>query len=233
MATETLVGLTATTLFTTTLKIQNVSADTVDLDYATMPGNMPNTYGNFLAIWQNTASIPWNTDPLKTFSVPTNTPAGSATFGGLNLNNNSYIIGYATGPTLTGSGNIQKYGNICATAFIPAGSSDGTIFTPGISDIGIGTTSVSFQFTLPDGLLPQTNGAWAGLWRGENPSYYGTAPTAFIPISPDASSGRTAFNNVSIGRGLTYTIGIFMSGFQGGGGSTQRALACSSTFTNS
>lgn len=234
METLTLVELAASTIFTTTLNIANVSADSIDVDYTTMPGNQPNTYGNFLAIWQNSASIPWTTDPIKTFPVPTNTPSGSATFGGLSVNNNSYIIGYSAGPILTPTGNIQKYGNICASAFIPAASSgDGTIFTSGISAIKVGSTSVSFQFDLPDGLLPQSNGAWAGLWRGENPAYYGTPPsTGFVAITPDVSSGRAAFNNVSIGRGQTYTIGIFMSGFQASGGSTQRALACSATFTN-
>ncbi|SDF78016.1 hypothetical protein [Chitinophaga filiformis] len=220
---------------TTTLTISSVSADEIDVEYATMPGNQPNTYGNFLAIWQNPNSVPWNTEPLQPiFYIQTNTPSGSAAFTGLNVNNNDYIIGYSTGPILTAGGNVQKYGNVCATAYIPkAGEGgQGNIFTPAISGINIGATSVSFQFDLPDGILPLTNGAWAGLWRGANPSFYTVAPQSFIPISLDYSSGRAAFNNVSIGRGLTYTIGIFMSGYKSGGGSTQRTLACSASFTN-
>ncbi|SHN33695.1 hypothetical protein [Chitinophaga sp. CF418] len=220
---------------TTTLTISNVSADEIDVDYETMPGNQPNTYGNFLAIWQNPNSVPWNTEPLQPiFYIQTNTPSGSAAFTGLNINSNSYIIGYSAGPVLTGGGNVQKYGNICATASIPKQSEGGpgVISTPTISSINIGTTSVSFQFDLPDGILPLSNGAWAGLWRGANPSFYTVAPQYFTPISLDFSSGRVAFNNASIGRGLTYTIGLFMSGYKSGGGCTQRALACSASFTN-
>ncbi|GAA3927877.1 hypothetical protein GO495_05680 [Chitinophaga oryziterrae] len=234
-AQKVLVAFTAANPLTTTLNIANVSAEEIDVEYNTMPGNQPNTYGNFLAIWQNYDSIPWNTEPLKTFPIPTNTPSGSAAFTGLNVNNNSYIIGYAVGPTLTATGNIQKYGNICSTAYIPAASSGedlGTIFTPSISGINVGTTSVSFQFELPDGILPQTNGAWAAIWKGANPSFFSTSPLSAIPISPDSSSGRAAFNNVNIGRGTTYTIAIFMSGYNTAGSSTQRALACSASFTN-
>ena len=234
-AQKVLVAISASESLTTTINISNVSAEEIDVEYDTMPGNQPNTYGNFLAIWQNYDSIPWNTEPLKTFPIPTNTPSGSAAFTGLNVNNNSYIIGYAVGPTLTATGNAQKYGNICATAFIPAASAtgdQGTIFTPSISNFNIGSTSVSFQFELPDGILPQSDGAWAAIWKGGNPSYFSTTPLSAIPISPDSSSGRAAFNNVTIGRGTTYTIAIFMSGYNAAGGSTQRAVACSASFTN-
>jgi hypothetical protein len=233
METETLAKLTASAIYTTTLTITSVSADSIDVDYSTMPGNQPNTYGNFLSIWQNSASIPWNTDPIRTIPVPTNTPSGSATFDKLTVNNNDYIIGYSTGPTLNPIGNVQKYGNICSSAYIPqASTGESTIFTPGITAIKVGSTSVSFEFDLPDGLLPQSNGAWAALWRGENPSYYSTSPLSSVLLSPDISSGRSSFNNVNIGRGLSYTIAIFMSGFQPTGSSTQRALSCSATFTN-
>lgn len=234
-AQKVLVAAPTENALTTTLTISNVSADEIDVDYSTMPGNQPNTYGNFLAIWQNFNSIPWNTEPSQPiFYIQTNTPSGSAAFTGLNVNNNDYIIGYSTGPVLTAGGNVQKYGNICATAYIPKATEggQGTIFTPAISGINVGSTSVSFQFDLPDGILPQTNGAWAAIWRGGNPSFYSSAPLSSIPLSPDFSSGRAAFNNVSIGRGNTYTIAIFMSGYKSGGGSTQRALACSASFTN-
>ncbi|SFW76479.1 hypothetical protein [Chitinophaga sancti] len=234
-AQKVLVAAAAANSLTTTLNISFVSADEIDVDFNTMPGNQPNTYGNFIAIWQNSNAIPWNTEPLKTFPIPSNTQSGSASFTGLNVTNNSYIVGYAVGQVLNATGNIQKYGNVCSSAFIPAASSGegvGTIFTPSISGINVGTTSVSFQFDLPDGLLPQTNGAWAAIWKGANPSFYSTAPLASIPISPDSSSGRAAFNNVSIGRGTTYTIAIFMSGYNAAGVSTQRAAACATSFTN-
>ena len=233
MHTEHQVLTAAAASLTTTLNVQTVAADAITLSFQTMPGNQPNTYGNFAGIWQNTDSIPWNTEPLKTIAIPNNTPSGSLVFNGLQVNNNSYIVGFSVGTTLTVTGNIQKYGNICSTAFIPAiGGGANTLLTPSITNILIGSTSVVFDFSLPDGITPQTNGAWAALWRGENPAYYTTAPLSSINISPDQSSGTMGFSNVSIGRGLSYTIAIFMSGYIAAGGSTQRALACSASFTN-
>jgi hypothetical protein len=231
-AREQLFARPASAIHTTTLNIGRVAADAIDVNFATMPGNQPNDYGNFLAIWQSPDSIPWDTEPLVTFPVPTDAPSGSATLTGLDINNNSYIVGYAVGPTQPDPYG-QKYANICATAFIPATSSgNGTIFTPGISGIQVGTTSVSFMFTLPDGIKPKSNQAYAVLYRGDNPSFYNKGDgIASVLLSPDFSFGTTAFNNVNIGRGLTYTIGIFMSGYSSGP-PPQMALACSASFTN-
>jgi hypothetical protein len=230
MTTTTVESGAGTSLFQTQLIVTDVYADLINVEYSTMPGNLPNTYGNFLAIWQNANSIPWNTAPLQTFPIPTNMAYGVATFGDLNTTINSYIIGYSVGPIL--SGNAQEYGNICSTVYIQAASAgQDTVFMSSISNIRVGTTSVSFDFTLPDGILPQTNGAWAGLWRGTSANFYGTAPLSTVLINPDVSRGTDAFNNLSITRGTSYTIGIFMSGYKQGGGSIQKALACSAGFT--
>ena len=93
-AQKVLVAAAAANSLTTTLNISFVSADEIDVDFNTMPGNQPNTYGNFIAIWQNSNAIPWNTEPLKTFPIPSNTQSGSASFTGLNVTNNSYIVGF-------------------------------------------------------------------------------------------------------------------------------------------
>ncbi|MCW3464863.1 hypothetical protein [Chitinophaga nivalis] len=204
------------------------------MSYNTMPGNRPKTNNNFLAIWQNFSSIPWSTSPGKNGiqTISTDTPSGDANFLNLSITKSDYIIGYAVGQELTGS-TVQQFGNICATAYIPLGSTGAnTVFSSSIENIYVGSTSVLFDFSLPDGVTPTANGAWAGLWRGLNPDLYGTPPTAAIQISPNVAKGTTGFNNVSIGIGTSYTIGLFMSGFKSSGGSTQSALACSASFTN-
>lgn len=224
--------ISASSALTTVLDIDYVLADTIGLSFKSMPGNQPNTYGNFVSIWQNANSIPWNSSPLSTKPIPNNTPHGSVVFDGLDINNHSYIIGYSVGPTLTD--NRQKYGNVAATAFVPENSSgQNSLFQPSLAVVFIGTTSVAFSFNLAEGTLPQTNGAWAGIWRSAQPSY-NNPPDAVTPISMDVSSGSAAFNNINIGRGLTYTIGLFLSGYKGvSGQNVQTALACSVTFTNS
>ncbi|HEY6327916.1 MAG TPA: hypothetical protein VI756_01170 [Blastocatellia bacterium] len=226
-------ALAASTSRKTLLTVDFVTADIIGLTFDTMPGNQPNTYGNFVAIWQNQNEIPWNQDPLNVKPIPTNTQAGSISFDGLTTNNNSYIIGYSVGATKS-STEGQKYGNICSTAFVPATSPGGPsqYFQTDLVLTFVGTTSVAVQFTTPAGYKPATNKNWMGLWRASTASY-NNPPDWSAPITLDSNFGTAAFNNVNIGRGLTYTIGYFMSGWLGQGQQNrQTALACSLTFTN-
>ncbi len=232
-------GLTmaSTSSFVTDLKINSVSADVISLSYDTLPGNVPSTYGNFVAIWQNQNQIPWNQDPLKTQAISTNSQAGSLAFTELpSIDNNSYIIGYSVGP-LKEKGEGLKYGNICSTAFVPAASNHGETryqyFRSEITLQHVGTTSVVVQFNLPDGYQPAANKNWMGIWRSSAASY-NNPPDYAAPITINSSFGTSAFNNVRIGRGLTYTIAYFMGGWVGEGqNNKQTAMACTLTFTNS
>lgn len=208
-----------------------IHANSVDVIFNGLPGNQPDTYGNLVALWQNNNSIPYGTNPKLNTPVIGNSPDGSFTFEGLDLTNNSYIIGYSVGPILTATG-LQTYGNICSTVFIPANSSEVTTFSPSLKVMHIGTTSVSLEYSLPQNILPKTNGAWIGIWRSGQPSYT-TPPLASSPISQDAPESTCSINGFNIGRGLTYTIGLFTSGFVKSGVSKQSAMATSLTFTNS
>lgn len=222
---------TASNNAATSLAINVAVADLINLSYKGMPGNQPNTYGNYVAIWQNSDSIPWNTDPLQTQQVVSNTPDGDMVFSGLNLTVNSYIVGYGVGPQLSGTG-VQKQGNICATAFVPPiGGGPSTVFVPSLQVLYIGANSISVGYSLPSGILPQTNGAWIGLWRAEQASY-NNPPMAANNIQVNAADGSAFINGITIGRGLTYTVGLFMSGWGGGTSpNNQKPLACSVTFT--
>ncbi|MGS2763401.1 hypothetical protein [Sinomicrobium sp. M5D2P9] len=223
--------LSSTQSHETVIKADYVTADTIGISYTNLPGCQPNSNGHFVAIWQNTNSIPWNTPPLKTQPIDTNTPAGSMNFTGLTVTKDTYIIGYSVGPTLSVG---QKYGNICSSVYIPdTTSSDQIDFASGLSLIHVGSTSVAFGYKLPDNITPQSNKAWCGLWRAGQPSY-NNPPDYVIPANLDAASGTLAFNNVKIGIGLTYTIAFFMSGYDESdkSQSNQKAMACSITFTN-
>lgn len=230
------IELTNASSATTKLDITLVTADTIGLSYNTMSGNQPNSYGNYVALWQNTDTIPWNNDPLKVQNIDTNTQSGSMFFTGLSVTNQSFIIGYAVGSKLNG-GSQQQHGNICSTASIPALSSPGNdsypTFTPSLQILYVGPNSVAVQYNLPKRITPQRNGAWGGIWRSELASYK-NPPMASNSITLDAETGSLVFNNISIGRGLTYTIALFTSGWSGGNSpNIQTAMACSVTFTNS
>lgn len=223
--------LSETTQFTTLVNIADVGQDQITVEYRLMPGNQPQNYGNFVAIWQDYNSIPWDTPPFATKKIDDNTPVGSTNFD-VPLQDKSYIVGFAVSPEMTSP--KQIYGNICATDYLLANSGKGEDpITPSVAVKYIGTNSLSFLFDLPEGVLPLTNGAWAGLWRGKNPSFYGTAPMNQIPIKLDFSSGSASFSGISLQRNTDYTIGLYMSGYKDDGKSTQRALACSVSFNSS
>lgn len=218
---------------TTTINVNHVAADLIAINYSTILGNQPNSYGNYVALWQAN-SIPWNTTPLMTQKIDTNTQSGSMIFTGLSVTTLDYIIGYAVGPTLAGS-NQQQHGNICSTAYIPAQKSPGNntypTTTPSLRIVFVDSNSVSVDYTLPANITPQSNGAWACIWRGGEASYADPA-LASINISGNAAQGSLAFNRISIGRGLTYTVGLFTSGWGGGSSpNNQKPMACSVTFT--
>lgn len=227
-------ALSASTSNVTNMRINYVTADTIGLSYNTVPGNMPNTYGNFVAIWQNQNEIPWNQEPLQQKSILTNTQAGDIQFDGLLTNNNSYIIGYSVGPTkATTEG--QKFGNICSTGYIPPVGQGGdyAYFQSNLVLQYIGTTSVAVQFNTPTGYRPATNKNWMGMWRSSTASF-NNPPDYSAPITLDSNTGTAAFNNVTIARGQTYTVAYFMGGWAGQGqANKQTAMACTLTFTNS
>jgi hypothetical protein len=217
----------------TTLTINVVTADQIILTYNTVPDNRPNTYGNFVAIWQNQNQIPYNQDPLSKQNIPNDTQKGDMAFDGLSVTENDYIIGYAVGPVKTDS---QTYGNVCSTAFIPSGAiSDPSLiklFSTSLLLKYVGSNTVSFQYSAPANYQPATNKAWAGLWRGASVPYTTPPDVAAMAVTLNSNFGTLAFNGVSIGIGLTYSIGFFMSGWSDAVPTrNQKTLACWLSFT--
>ena len=195
----------------------SVMADTIGLSYDTMPGNSPKQYQNFVAIWQNQNQIPWNLDPENTHKIEAGSQAGSSSFDGLDVTNNSYIIGYGVGP---------KISNICSTVFVPEGQFDPTkaqLFHTSVSTVFVGTTSVTFKFQTPVGYTPKTNKNWAGIWRGSTVPYVGD-PIKKVDIALDVAEGSQGINGIELLRATTYSIGYFT-------GPDQTNLAASVTFT--
>ncbi|KZL88483.1 hypothetical protein [Clostridium magnum] len=214
----------------TTFGIDYVTGDKIGISYDTLPNNMPNTYGNYIALWQNTDTIPWNQEPLKKQIIDTNTQNGSIAFSGLEITNQSYIIGYAVGPEKPSP--QQKYGNICSTAFIPATGSQYEYFYANLTLTSHKPTSVAVDFQIPVGSMPMTNKAWLGMWRSSQAAY-NNPPDYATPVDVDAETGTVAFNDIKLLRRMTYTIALFMDGWQGAGKQNgQTTMAATLTFTN-
>jgi hypothetical protein len=201
-----------------------VTGTQITFDYDSMPANQPSTYANTVFIWQTASqSIPINTQPKASWSVPTNQPNGSNVFTGLAVTSESYLLGYAVGP---------KVANICATVFVPVlGQGNPISQSPNATVINVGPTSLSFSYTMPQGSQPLGDGDWAGLWEGQGESVlYSVPPKWFTQIGLSSYTGNWAFNNVTILRSTPYTLGYFKGGWDAKA-PKQTTLACSSTFT--
>lgn len=224
--------LSSLTQQTTRVRTTHVGADLIGISYDGMPGNQPNDYQNYIALWPNDASIPWNADPEQVQLIDSNRPSDDTVFHNLDVTNNSYIIGYAVGPKLSPRKQLQ--GNICSFVTVPSiGSAVAPeTFEPSLTMTHVGTNSVAARFNLPTGIQPQTNGAWVGIWRAARASY-SNAPEASAAVIVDAGQGDCFINGVTIRRGQTYTMAFFTSGWNvRGKHSNQHRMACSVTFTN-
>lgn len=214
---------------TTSISIDAVVGNQLQVSFTGMPNNLPNTYGNFLVVWRNQNTIPWNDpNPDGVTAITVNHSQGTQVFENITVQVGvSYVVGYAVGPKASTD---QIWRNVCSTGFVPD-SGDSTYQSPAISLLSVGADSVSLNFTLPDGDTPKTNGAWVGIWQTGQASY-ATPPKASNSVNIDSSSGGCAINNVAILRGQTYTVALFTSGWKAGAGgaNVQTAMACSTTF---
>jgi hypothetical protein len=219
--------------YQTVVSVPVISADSILVAYTSLPSNRPNTYGNYVAIWQNANQIPWDQDPLKLTTIPSDQQRGNVLFDGLTIEKNDYILGYGVGPAKADS---QKYGNICSTIYLPMGSDtdpSGIVVTlPSLVLKFVGQNAVMVQFNMPSNYTPATNKAWMGLWRGAGTSYRNPPDTGAVPVTVNANTGTGGFNNVPLGVGLDYTIAFFMSGWNSDPTQrNQKVMACTMTFS--
>jgi hypothetical protein len=213
----------------THIEITGVASDSIGFAYKCITSDKPNTYGNFVALWQSSdGSVPYSSEPIKVFQIPANNTEGSYEFDGVTVSNVGYLVGYAVGPVLTGS-SPQSYGNVCSSSYISGPAADPINFDATLLIKKVGSMSVSVSFTLPDGILPASNGAWLALWRSGSPSYT-TVPLASKAITLNSPSG-SAIINQPFAIDTEYTVGLFTSGYKASpAASTQTALAAYATF---
>src|SRR5260221_1351462 len=98
------------------ISIPSITPATVMVSFTSLPGNMPKTNQNFVAIWESTI-IPWPIKPLAVQQVPLDQEQGSVVMSGLSFQSKPYIIGYGVGPLIT---------DICASAIVYVCSQPGS-----------------------------------------------------------------------------------------------------------
>jgi hypothetical protein len=194
----------------TRIRAEQVHPDSIRIRFETCPQNYSKTSGNYVAVWQSEhAAVPWNAEPVKIIPVANDKPEGTIAIQGLNTGKNNYLVGYAAGPVLT-HGNAQRYGNVCATVFVPAGSAGGEQFSSSLQNVYFTSNAVLVHYELPEGIQPKSNGAWIGIYRSSD--VHGL-PHASEPIPGDASHGSVAIH-FPVLRAHVYTVALFTSGFE-------------------
>jgi hypothetical protein len=226
------INLHSTTVQNVTISVTSVTANQISLNYHSPNGNTPGSFGNALYIWQSGDQIPWQTDAQNSQALTTSSPDGSASFQGLDVTNNSYMIGYAVGP-IDNTIKWSKYANVAASAFVPAvGGGTAVPQSSSIVITNIGATSLVVQCSFLDGYDPQDSGAWAGVWLGSTVSYF-NPPKWSMPVTGTSTPGTVSFNNIVLTRGSTYTVGLYTTGYKSIPAQLKLTpLASAVTFTN-
>lgn len=215
---------------TTSIKISAVTGNQLAVEYKCLPGNLPNSYSNYLVAWKAYDSIPWNDTSADAYAVISgNKSQGSQELDLIVEVGQEYVVGFAVGPK--GDKDSLLWKNVCSTGSVPSDDSQETTYVnPELSDFQVLSNSVSMKFRLPEGATPKSNGAWIGIWQTGSASYT-TPPMGAAAISLDSSRGGASINGLKIARDQTYTVALFTSGWKAGTGGTnvQTAMACTAT----
>jgi len=180
--------------------VSDATSDTVSISYAGLPANQPQTYQNFVAIWEATM-IPWTVQPLKKESIGSNSQQGSFEMDGLTVTHTSYIVGYGVGPDIT---------TICASAVLMLGGLAAAPTSVSIALSRLGPSSLVVGYRTLAGYLPQQYGNWVGLWRGYASPYNAAPPLAKARVDSMASEGEVVFNDVALAIDADYTLIYFV-----------------------
>jgi hypothetical protein len=194
------VGLGTPVLQSTTLAIRNYTSDTVTVEYTGLPGNQPHSYGNFVAIWEDSI-IPWTVPPITSKAIPQDRPTATVTLSGLTVTRSTYIVGYGVGAGTQ---------SICASAVLSAGGLRGAPTAVQMSLGYVGTDTVIVHYDTLSGYLPATNHNWIGLWRGYISPYAAPAPVGAVQIPSDVTSASVAIDGVELAINSPYTLVYFM-----------------------
>jgi len=170
---------------------------TIDVAWTGVPNRVPNTSGDFVALWQNNGSVPWGTAAAKTQPVGNKTPDGDVPFSGLSIASLPYVAAYSVGPDAT------NYYNIAAVIPIGVGGTTGTVQAITVAVGFIGATSLSIDYNTPIGVDPLAFGHTVVLVRGQ--TYLPTSTPIATAVTTDNPNDAANFTGITMVTGQWYT----------------------------
>jgi hypothetical protein len=164
--------------------------------FDTVPGNLPATNGNLVAIWQN-AGIPYGQKPMQKQSITKNDPTGDQIFE-FPIQRKPYVVAYGTSDTgAAWAGTVQ---------FTPGGGLEGVTFVTQIDVSAAGNDSLNAAFKTPVGNVPSANGNWIGLWKGAMPTFDGANRIKKVDITVSTAEGFQSMSGLNLLMNTTYTL---------------------------
>jgi hypothetical protein len=182
------------------IAITGSSGTTVSLNYAGLPGNQPNSYGDFVALWDSSV-IPWTVKPMSRLGIPTNAETGSVVLTDVSISSMAYTVAYTAGPDVS---------DACASALLAPDGSTGVADAVTLELVSLGANTVTFRYHTLSGYLPATDGNWIGLWRGRASPYNAPPPLARVKIAQDVTDDSVTIDGVTLAAGNVYTVVYFM-----------------------
>jgi hypothetical protein len=163
-----------------------------------IPNRNPSTSGDFVALWQNSGSLPWGTAALNSQNVTNTTPDGDVAFTGLSLTTLPYVVAYSVGADST------DFYNVAAVLPVSVGGSGSALQNISVSVGYVGATSLVIDYNTPIGVMPKTFGHTISLVKGTTYNPASASPIGSATPS-DLSNDGAAFNNVTMVTGQYYT----------------------------
>ncbi|MFG1603721.1 hypothetical protein [Actinoplanes sp. NPDC049265] len=171
----------------------------LEISWRGVPNRNPSKSGDFVAIWQNSGSVPWGTKPESSQSVTNSTPDGDLPFSGLSMANLPYVAAYSVGSDAT------NYYNVAAVIPIAVGGTPGTPQTTTVGVAYVGATSLAVAYTTPIGVDPKTFGHTVVLAHSDT-FIPGTTEVIATVKTTDNPNDVVGFTGVRMIVGQTYTV---------------------------
>ncbi len=182
------------------VKVQNVTADTVTVAYRGLPGNRPQSYANQVAIW-NSSVIPWGFEPLASMAIPMQTEQGTVALNNLVITNTNFVVGYSVGPDPEST---------CASARIGVDGSPAAESRTRLEIVGAEDDALVVRYHTLEGYQPAARGNWVGLWVGRVSPYAAPAPLARKAVATDSTDGTLTLGGLRLEEQTPYTLIYFL-----------------------
>ncbi len=148
-------------------------------EYASLTGNLPQTYENSIALWYSTVPN-LQAGPLVQVSVTGNTQNGNV-FLPWPIQQTDYCITYQTGPNVL---------QMCALASVPVGAPLPDPVWISLRIVSLTTDVLKIFYATVPGSAPVQAGGWIGLYVGSAVPYAtGAPPLVQAPITSPQPQG--------------------------------------------